>query len=156
MERDQFLLRLARGELHLTVELNRRLREISPLPEAALLPRRTVGWLLREAEARRESERQRRAAEAEARRIRELEALAIRKAEAWTEVERLIGRMQARPYDDAVSQMVKLRDLAEYQGEEDAFQQRIDQFYRRYARRPSLQKRMRDAGLYSTAEEDDV
>ena len=155
-ERDIFLLRLARGEPHLELELNRRLREISPRPEATLPPPRTVGWLLREAEARRERERQRQAAEAEARRIRDLEALAKRKAEAWTEVEGLIERMQARPYDEAVAQMVKLRELAEYQGEEVAFQRRIDQVYRRYSRRSSLLGRMRHAGLSPTAERRDA
>jgi regulator of protease activity HflC (stomatin/prohibitin superfamily) len=155
-ERDAFLLRLARGEPQLSAALNRRLREISPLPEAAFPPRRTVGWLLREAEARRERERQRQAAEAEARRIRDLEALAERKAEAWAEVEGLIERMQARPYDEAVAQMVRLRELAEYQGEEDAFQRRIDRICERYSRRPSLLGRMRDAGLSPTAEKQDV
>jgi hypothetical protein len=155
-ERDAFLLRLARGEPHLSVELNRRLREISPLPETALPPRRTVGWLLREAEARRERERRRRAAEAEARRIRELEALAGRENEVWAEVESLIERKQAKPYDDAVSRLVRLRKLAEYQGEEDAFQQRLDQLYEQYSRRSGLQRRMRDAGLPPTEEESDV
>ena len=120
------------------------------MPETALPPCRTVGWLLSEAKARRERERQRRAAEAEARRIRELEALAERKAEVWAEVESLIERMQPRPYDDAVSRMVRLRELAEYRGEEEAFQQRIDEIYRRYSRRPSLQGRMRDARLFPT------
>ena len=155
-ERDIFLLRLARGEPHLELELNRRLREISPLPEMAVPPRRTVGWLSREAEARRESERQRRAAEAEARRIQALEALAKRKAEAWAEVESLIERMQARPYDEAVAQMVKLRELAEYQGEEETFRLQIGQICERYSRRPSLLGRMRDAGLSPNAEKQDA
>ncbi len=152
VERDAFLLRLAQGEPQLAATLNRRLREISPLPETASSPRRTVGWLLREAAARRERERQRRAAEAEARRIRDLEALAGRETEIWTEVESLIERMQPRPYDDAVSRMVRLRELAEYQGEQEAFQQRIDQICGRYNRRPSLLGRMCDAGLSPTEE----
>lgn len=149
VERDAFLLRLARGEPHLTVALNRRLREISPLPETAPPLRRTVGWLRKEAEARRKCERQRQAAEAEARRIRSLEALAENKTEVWTEVESLIDRMQSRPYDDAVSRMFRLRELSEYQGEEDAFQQLIDQICERYDRRSGLLRRMRDAGLLS-------
>jgi hypothetical protein len=52
-ERDGFLLRLAQGGLHLSVELNRRLREVAPLPEPEAPPRRTVGQLLGEAKARR-------------------------------------------------------------------------------------------------------
>jgi len=155
-ERDAFLLRLARGEPHLTVELKRRLREISPLPETAPPPRRTVGWLLRAAEARRERERQRRAEEAEARRIRDLKVLAERESEVWAEVESLIEQMQSKPYDDAVSRLISLRKLAEYQGEEDAFQQRIDQIYERYSRRSGLQRRMRDVDLLPTEETLDV
>ena len=148
--------RLARGEPQLSAVLKRRLREISPRPEATLPPPRTVGWLLREADARRERERQRRAAEAEARRIRDLEALAKREDEVWTEVESLIERMQARPYDEAVAQMVTLRELAEYQGQEEAFQQRIDRICERYSRRPSLLGRMRDAGLSPKVVKNDV
>ena len=56
-ERDGFLLRLAQGEAHLSVELNRRLRQVAPMPEPELRPQRTVGQLLREAEKRRERER---------------------------------------------------------------------------------------------------
>jgi hypothetical protein len=53
-ERDGFLLRLAQGEVHLSVELNRRLRQVAPMPEPEMRPRRTVGQFLREAEERRE------------------------------------------------------------------------------------------------------
>ena len=48
-ERDAFLLRLAQGEPHLSVELNRRLRQIVPPPAPEGSLRRTVGQLLREA-----------------------------------------------------------------------------------------------------------
>ena len=49
-ERDAFLLRLARGEPHLSVELHRRLREVAPRSEPERPPRRTVAQLLREVE----------------------------------------------------------------------------------------------------------
>jgi hypothetical protein len=49
-ERDVFLLRLAQGEPHLSVELHRRLREVAPLSEPEQPPRRTVAQLLRQAE----------------------------------------------------------------------------------------------------------
>lgn len=147
-ERDAFLLRLAQGEPHLSVELNRRLRQISPLPEAETHPRRTVGRLREEAEDRRERERRRRAEEAEAKRIRELEALAKREAETWAEVEVLIEKMQPKPYDEAVRLLVRLRELAEYQGAKAGFQQRLNHIYEKYSRRPGLLGRLRDAGLY--------
>jgi hypothetical protein len=147
-ERDGFLLRLATGEPHLSVALNRRLREIAPTPEPELRPRRTAGQLLAEVRERRERERRRRAEEAEARRIRELEALAKREAETWAEVEALIEQMQAKAYDEAVRLLVKLRDLAKYRGEEAVFQQRLNRIHERYSRRSALLSRLRKAGLY--------
>jgi hypothetical protein len=147
-ERDAYLLRLAQGEPHLSGELNRRLREISPLLKAQLPPRRTVGQLLREAEERREREEKRRAEEAEARRIEELEALAGREAQVWAEVDALIQQTKARAYDRAVQLLVKLRDLAEYQGQETRFHQQLNAICEEYRRRPALLGRLRDAGLF--------
>jgi hypothetical protein len=146
-ERDTFLMRLAQGKPHLSVVLNRRLREIAPWSGAEPPPQRTVGALLRATEMRRERVRRRRAAEAEARRIADLEALARREAQAWAEVETLIERMQPKPYDEAVELLVKLRDLAEHQGRKEAFHQRVDDIFERYRRRPSLLHRLHDAGL---------
>jgi hypothetical protein len=149
-ERDAYLFRLAQGEPHLSGELNRRLSEISPLPEPELPPPRTVGQLLREAEERRQQEERRRAEEAEARRIEELEALASHEAEAWADVDALIQQTNARAYDGAVQLLVKLRDLAEYQGRETYFQGRLNTICEEYRRRPALHRRLRNAGLYQS------
>ncbi|MBN1140064.1 MAG: hypothetical protein JXM73_26075 [Anaerolineae bacterium] len=146
-ERDAFLLRLAQGEPHLSAALNRRLREIVPMTEPEVQPRRTVGQLLRQAKEKRKQERRRQAAEAEARRLQELEALAGRQAEAWAEVEALIEERKAKPYEEAVRMLVKLRDLARHQGKEVAFQERVNGIYERYSRRLGLLDRLRDAGL---------
>jgi hypothetical protein len=147
-EKDAFLLRLAQDEPHLSVALNRRLRALVPQPRAELFPRRTVGQLLHGAENRREREQKRRAEEAEAKRIQELEALAEREAETWAQVESLIEQMQSRPNDEAVTLLVKLRDLAQYRGEETTFQARINILHERYSRRSGLIRRLRDVGLY--------
>jgi hypothetical protein len=147
-ERDAFLLRLAQGEPHLSSALHRRLRQTLPLPEEEMPPRRTVGQLRRAAEERRARQRRQQAEEAEARHIEELEALARREAETWAEVEALIEQMQARPYDEAVQLLVRLRGLARYQGEEPIFQQRLNAIHEQYSRRSALLRRLRDAGLY--------
>ncbi len=110
-------------------------------------PRRTVGQLVREVKEKRKQERRRQAAEAEAKWLRELEALAGRQAEAWAEVETLIEEKKTRSYDEAVRLLVKLRDLARHQGEEAAFQQRVNGIHERYSRRPGLLDRLRRAGL---------
>ncbi len=74
--------------------------------------------------------------------------MAKREAEAWAEVESLIEQMQSKPYDDAVQLPIKLRNLAEYREEEAVFQQRLNYIYEKYSRRPSLLRRLRDAGLF--------
>jgi len=146
-ERDEFLVRLARGDLHLSAELNRRLRQVLPLPEPEADQPRTTGELLRLAEERRARERQRRAEEAEAQRIRDLEALALRQAETWVEVNALIERMEGKAYDEAVTLLVSLHDLAKYRGEVPAFQARLNRIYGEYSRRSGLLRRLREAGL---------
>jgi len=149
-ECNALLLRLAQREASLSAKLHRRLHQVAPLPEPEASPRRTVGQLVRETHERRERERQRRVAEAEAKRIRELEALAKRESETWTEIFALIERMQAKPYAEAVRLLGKLRDLAEYQGEEAAFQQRLNRIYEQYSRRSGLLRRLREAGLHQS------
>jgi hypothetical protein len=149
-ERNDFLLRLAQREVSLSAKLHRRLRQVAPIPKPEASPRRTVGQLVRETEECRERERRRRAAEAEAKRIRELNSLANRENETWAEVSALIEQMQAKPYAEAVRLLVKLRDLAEYQGEEAAFQQRLDRIYEQYNRRSALLRRLREAGLHQS------
>jgi hypothetical protein len=149
-ERDTFLLRLARMEAHLSVELNRRLHQVSPVPEPEPQPRRTVGQLLREVEERQERERSRRAEEAEARRVRELEALAKREVQTWDEVDALIQQTQAKAYDEAVRLLLKLRELARHQGQEATFQQRLNRICEQYRKRSALLRRLHEAGLYQT------
>ena len=153
-ECDAFLLRLPQGELHLSLEFKKRLREIAGASrfeqgaQSLQEPRRTVGQILTEVEERRERERQRRAAEAEEKRIRELEALAKREAHAWAEVDALIQQMKSKAYDEAVQLLLKLRDLARYQGQETVFQQRLNRIYEQYSRRSALLRRLRNVGLY--------
>lgn len=147
-ECDAFLLRLAQREASLSAKLNRRLRQVAPLPEPEGAPRRTVGQLVRETEECHKREHQRRVAEAEAKRIRELKALAKRESETWTKIFALIERMQAKPYAEAVGLLGKLRDLAEYQGEEAAFQRRLNGIYEQYSRRSGLLRRLSEAGLH--------
>jgi hypothetical protein len=146
-ECDVFLLRLARGEPLLSVELSRRLGEIAPVLEPEQRPRRTVGQLLKKAEERWEREQRRQAEEAEARRIRELEALAQRQAQTWREIEILIHRSQSKAYQEVAELLVKLREVAVYQSQEVAFQERLNSIYERYKNRHSLLSRLREAGL---------
>jgi hypothetical protein len=106
-----------------------------------------VGQLFAAAEAAGERRREELAAQAEARRIAELEVLARQGDTPWGEVDALIQRSQAKPYDEAVRLLLKLKELAVYQGQEAAFQARMAEISDQYQRRYSLIERFRKAKL---------
>ena len=147
-ERDTLLLRLAKGEPHLSLALNRRVSALIGTTPPDTGGRRTVGQLFAATEELRERKRQERAAKAEAQRVAQLEALARRGDDAWHEVDALIQQSKAKAYDEAVRLLVKLRDLAMYKNQQAVFQERLNQVHTQYSRRHSLMQRLRDAGLY--------
>jgi hypothetical protein len=147
-ERDVFLVRLARGETHLSLALNRRLQELAGVPRpAAAATRRTWGELQTTADRLRREAQRRAATAAEAKRIAELQAFAQREAEAWGDVLALIEEKKAASYNKAVALLVKLRDLADYQGRVTDFQTRVAGLQERYANRPALRERLQRARL---------
>jgi hypothetical protein len=147
-ERDAFLVRLARGETHLSLALNRRLQELAGAPRpAAVAPRRTWGELRTTTDRLRREAKRRAAAAAEAKHIQELQAFAPREAEAWGDVLVLIEEKKAASYNKAVALLVKLRDLANYQGRVTDFQTRVAGLQERYANRPALRERLQRARL---------
>ena len=150
-ERNAFLVRVARGEPLVDVQLVRRLREVggksstsSPEP---VTERRTIDELLAAAEQRKQQRKKREREEARRARLRQLEALAQREPAAWTQVEQLIARKNASAYDEAVALLVDLRDLANHRREQARFDERIAALESEYAKRPSLLERFRKAGL---------
>jgi hypothetical protein len=146
-EKDAFLLRLAQGEPHLSLALNRQLGALGSVSQPDTGQRRTVGELLAATETLRERKRAERAAQVEAKRIAELEALAQWEDAAWQEVDTLIQKSQAKAYDEAVRLLVKLKELAVHRGQEAAFQAQMAQISGQYKRRHSLVKRFRKAKL---------
>ncbi len=146
-EKDEFLLRLARGEPQLAVALNRRL---GTLPGATLPMeerRRTAGELLAARQALRAERRRQRKAAAEAKRLAELEALAQREEAAWADVGVFLQSYQASNYDQATIMLAHLKELAVHQGREPAFNARITLLAEEYKNRPSFIDRLRAAGL---------
>jgi hypothetical protein len=149
VECNAYLARLARNEPYLSVALQRRLRQIAG-GEAARprQRRRTWGEIKAAAESlRREAERRRRE-EAEARRIAALKALAAREKEAWAQVYRLIEEKKPKSYDEAVSLLVQLKDLAVYENRLSGFESRVADIRIMFANRPSLQNRLRTAMVF--------
>jgi hypothetical protein len=147
-ERDAFLLRLARGEAHLSLALNRRLQELAGLPRPAdAVPRRTWGALQATADRLQREAKRRAAKAAEAKRIQELQAFAPCEAKAWRDVLALIEEKKAASYDKAVALLVRLRDLADYQGRMTEFQTQVAGLQERYTNRPALRDRLQRARL---------
>jgi len=151
-ERDDFLLRLAQGEPHLSLALNRRLDTfIGTTSGSDTAARRTVGDLLAAAKAVQERRGRECAAAAEAKRIAELKALSEREDEAWREIDALIQRSNAASYTEAVALLRKLQSLAEFQHKVTIFETRIQQICAQYSRRTALMRRLREAGLTSSS-----
>ena len=148
-ESRDFLFRLAQGEAGLHLALRHRLLAMVK-PDETAKPgprRRTLAQLKRTAEQQREVDERREAQAAEKRRIEELQRLAKREPQTWQSVEALIQRSQARGYDEAVAQLIQLRDLAEYQHTQAEFQKRVQQLIEQYRSRHSFIKRLQNAKL---------
>jgi hypothetical protein len=154
-ERTAFLVRVARGEPHVGMQLMRRLRELGRgAGQGGIMaapPRRTFAALLAKAEER---ERRRKAEEqrkAERARLQRIEALAQREPAAWSQVTALIEQKRARPYDEAVALLKELRALANHRGQQAQFAARIDEIRSSYANRPAFLDRLQRAGLIKDA-----
>ncbi|NJN11441.1 MAG: hypothetical protein HC836_39735 [Richelia sp. RM2_1_2] len=149
-ERNDFLVRLLKGESHLCIQLTHRLQELSGKGEINInsnTNRRTLSQLigLREEETnqrfKKEGELERQA------KIQKLEALAKKEDKVWEQVFEAIALKQAKPYDQAVASLINLRDLAQYQGKLEEFQASINKIQKDYSKRPGLISRLHKAGL---------
>jgi hypothetical protein len=119
---------------------------------------RTAGEILARAEIlaaeRKKKEAERRArdkavreqAEAEERKKR-LEALSGRENELWSTVDKLIATKQPKRYDQAVSLVQDLHDLAEFQGKGRDFKFRMVALQRANSGKSTLMERFRKAKL---------
>ena len=146
-ERQDFLLRLAKGEHNLSAKFKQKLSQLIPTSPASNQPRRTIQELLEAAAEEGKKAEKRRQQEAEAKRIEELQTLAKREAQVWQQVESLIQKAQSKSYDEAVKLLVKLRDLAEYQNQLAVFQERLNRIYEQYSNRSGLKRRLQEVGL---------
>jgi len=116
--------------------------------QAQVAGQRTVGELLKRARVLRRQREREQAAAAEARRLRELEAFAPQAEEAWARAQELVDEGTAAGYGEGVAILVKLHDLAIYQGTEAAFAEKIKGLRQKYeARYAALHRRLDEAGL---------
>jgi hypothetical protein len=120
--------------------------------------RRTVGELLRAAEARtaarlrlaaekRAEEKARKEREAAIARAKYLDEIAGQQPKLWGEVESLIATKLPKSYDQAVALLLDLRDLAAREAKVGAYDFRIEAIRMAHARKPSFIERLRKVGL---------
>jgi hypothetical protein len=149
-ERIDFLVRVARGEHHINLQLLKRLQELSAenrIKTAQNIQRRTIGELLRSTQKLSEKRKEEAKQRAEQERIRRLEELAKQENELWEKVTILIDQKQAKAYEEAVKTLLQLRELSEYLKQTDQFQSMIDQIHKNYSRLSGLRSRLNRVGL---------
>lgn len=158
-EKTELLVRVA-GDAPASVraELLRRFRTAHRTGAAPAEGGRTVGELLEAAEriaekrSRAEAERKAREKalrdrEAAAARQRHLDQLAGREEELWAQVDALAASKKPTSYDQAVSLLKDLRDLAARDGREPAFAARLQRLRETRAKKPSFMDRLRKSRL---------
>jgi len=148
-ERNDFLVRMARGESHVASQLVQRLRQLNQQPRSRdqlELPRRSLADLMAIALTLEKTRKTREQKIARQARIAQLEALAPKEASLWQEVYRLIELKQTKAYDQAIEYLIDLRDLAEQQETLPQFFARIRKIRADYGSRAGLISRLQQAG----------
>jgi hypothetical protein len=148
-ERNDFLVRMARGETHIASQLVQRLRQLNQQPRSMTRPgqpRRSLADLMAIALTQERNRKTREQQIARQARMAQLEALAPKEAIMWQEVFRLIELKQSKAYDQAIEYLIDLRDLAEQQETLPQFTERIKKMRGDYSSRAELMSRLQQAG----------
>jgi hypothetical protein len=161
-EKDSLLARIIEDDIsHPEAALRQRVfSEIKAKHPATVssAPRRTINQITARANAimkdrqriKREAaerERIRHEQEQAEQRRRHLESLRGKETSLWNEANQLIVTKRPRNYDEAISILQDLRELAEKDGASPAFYQRMQSLYRDHASKPSLLERLQKAKL---------
>ncbi len=170
-EKDDYLLRLSRGEDKLELHLNRRLKmlwqqanatehtaDAEPTTHTTSPERRGIQALLDTCQNYRykiEKEAAQKAAAAAEhkrqiaakKRATQLAKLSARKEELWQEAAQLVEQGQAKGYAQAAKHLNDLHDLAAQEGETEQFTPRFQTLIEKYQRRRKFMEHLRDCGL---------
>jgi hypothetical protein len=146
-ECDEFLLKIVNAEPGAVAALRKRLLSFEkPSPNVQSNPR-TFGELLKTAEKLRQVEARRQAEEIGRRHVAEMQKLAKHEAKTWQDVEDLIqSGYAASNYDEATILLVKLHQLAEFQGTQIRFDVQLQELVEKYKSRSALVGRWRKKG----------
>jgi hypothetical protein len=149
-ERNSFLLRVARGEPQVGIELLRRLRQIGGghgQAQASTAARRTFAELCIAAEQQQQQRIQRERIEAEQARLAKLASLAQREEQIWASINGLLAQRNASGYEQSVTHLTELRELALHRGRLATFDARLTSATSPYANSTALFRRLKEHGL---------
>ena len=118
-----------------------------PRQPAAPEVRRSIGELLKRADAIETARQRRQKEEARRKHEAEMKALAGREAETWQQVASLVDLKQTKSYDEAVQLLAKLAQLAEFRGSKGDYRRRVNDLCERYRRLSGFQWRVQQAKL---------
>ena len=166
-EKNDYLLRLSRGEEQLELHLNRRLKMLwqnntqqdsDNESDITQQERRGIQELLDACQTYRYQKEKEAANKAEAaaehkrqiaarKRATALKKLSASKEALWQEAEKLTEQGQAKGYEKAANNLHDLHDLAEQEGEQEQFAKRFKALTDQYQRRRKFMDLLRDKKL---------
>ena len=151
-EQRSFLERLLKGEPHLDIALAKRLRELSGTEKEALPAgeRRTIRQLVTAAQAVRQQRLDAERQQAEIARLNKLEKIAQQQDRLWARIPALIAQKRVNTYEEAVSILKDLYDLAVHQQRLAEFQEKLAAIRSQYPTLQGLHRRLKEARLIST------
>jgi hypothetical protein len=147
-ECDEFLTRLAEGDLGIGASLRKRLGAFLPKERLQSSNPRTIQQLIQRAEQLEKAEKERQTKAAHHKYILEMKNLAAREELVWQQIDTIIanGGKIASVYNEATGLLDKLKQLSDFQNTNGKFVLRISQLAQKYASRPSLIARWKDRG----------
>ena len=148
-EQRSFLERLLNGESHLDITLANRLRELSCTGKEALPAgeRRTIRQLIIASQSVRQQRLDAERRQAEIARLKKLEKIDQQQDHLWERIPELIAQKRANTYEEAVSILKDLRDLAAHQQRLAEFQEKLAAIRSQYPTLQGLHRRLKEARL---------
>jgi hypothetical protein len=149
IEKNDFLVKLAKGEPLLSVRLLNRLKELSKPSEQvpSKVSDRTIGNILSEADRLKKRRKDAARRKREADRLKKLAKLEANASTLWEEVYRHISEKKPQAYDVAITILQDLYMLAKHQKKQDEYEHHIRKILQEYSRLPSLKSKIIHAKL---------
>ncbi|MBC8496935.1 MAG: hypothetical protein H8D37_04670 [Chloroflexi bacterium] len=146
-ECNQYLARIADGEPGAVLALRKHLLSFTlKAPQVSQGPR-SIGYLFKRYEQLQEAEKQNKAEAARCAHADKMQRITERAPQMWPQIDVLLQSYTPKNYDEVTRMLVDLKQLAEFQGTQEAFQARLEALRERFKTRGSLMQRWQRSGL---------